>query len=137
MLPSFHEGDKIVVDVSEEARSNLRDGDVIVIRRDNGLAIKRILAIAGETISGADRKVFRNGKQLDEPYLAPVSGKDTPLLTSFAPHTVGPGELFVMGDYRDRSADSRLKGYGPVKTSDVIGKYSWTYWHAISAPNKN
>jgi len=106
-----------------------------VLRHGDGLVLKRIIAMSGETVSGVDRKVFRNGKQLDEPYLASSTAKDQALLTSFDARTVGPGELFVLGDNRDRSADSRLPGYGPVKTADVIGKYHWTYWYARRSKN--
>ena len=133
MLPLLHSGDRIFVDESDQARSALHDGDIIVLRRNDTIVLKRIVAMQGETIVGANRKVFRNGKQLDEPYLAPARGQDIPAQITFATRTVGPGELFVMGDNRDISADSRLPKYGPVHISDVVGKYSWTYWHAPSA----
>jgi signal peptidase I len=87
----------------------------------------------GYTSGGDHRKVFRNGQQLDEPYLAPATGEEIPALSTFANRTIAPGELFVMGDNRDLSADSRLAKYPPVHFSDVIGKYQWTYWHASSA----
>jgi signal peptidase I len=132
MLPLLHPGDRIFVDVADQARSVLHDGDVIVLRRRDGIVVKRIVAMPGETISGVNRKVLRNGKQLDEPYLAPATGDDSTALIAFAARTVGPGELFVMGDNRDLSLDSRYAEYGPVRISDVVGKYSWTYWHAPS-----
>jgi signal peptidase I len=91
------------------------------------------IAIPGETIGGLNRKVFRNGKQIDEPYLAPATSEDIPSLITFAARTVGSGELFVMGDNRDISSDSRLAKYGPVRFSDVVGKYHSTYWHASSS----
>jgi signal peptidase I len=132
MLPSLHSGDRIFVDESDQARNDLHDGDIIVLRRNDAIVLKRIVAVSGETIGGANRKVFRNGNQLDEPYLAPASGHDIPALTTFATRTVGSGELFVMGDNRDLSFDSRAAEYGPVRISDVVGKYRWTYWHASS-----
>jgi signal peptidase I len=130
MNPLLHEGDRIFVDQSDRARSDLHDGDVIVLRHNDGVVMKRILAMPGETISSENRKVSRNGKPLDEPYLAPPAGKDIPWMVTFAPRTVPTGELFVMGDNRDLSADSRAPKYGPVRFSDVVGKYSSTYWHA-------
>jgi signal peptidase I len=133
MLPLLHPGDRIFVDESNQGRSDLHDGDVIVLRRKDTLVLKRMLAMPGETISGVNRKVFRNGNQLDEPYLAPAIGEGIPGLMTFACRTIGSGELFVMGDNRDLSADSRLTGYGPVLFSDVVGKYSWTYWSASQA----
>lgn len=133
MLPWLHSGDRIFVNVADQARSDLHDGDVIVFRHKDGIVLKRIVAMPGETISGVNRRVFRNGRPLDEPYLAPATGDDSPALITFATRTVGQGEVFVMGDNRDRSLDSRYIEYGPVRISDVIGKYSWTYWHASSA----
>ncbi|MGA3344940.1 MAG: signal peptidase I [Terracidiphilus sp.] len=132
MLPLLHSGDRIFVDESDHARSDLHDGDIIVLRRKDTIVLKRILAMPGETIGGANRKVFRNGKQLDEPYLAPATGEVITAPITFVTRTVDSGELFVMGDNRDRSADSRLPGYGPVLMSDVVGKYRWTYWHTSS-----
>ncbi len=132
MLPLLRPGDRIFVDETDKARSDLHDGDIIILRRNDGFILKRIIAMPGETISGTHRKVFRNGKQLDEPYLAPATGDDIPELTTFAARTVSSGELFVMGDNRDLSLDSRAAEYGPVKISDVLSKYSWTYWHAPS-----
>jgi hypothetical protein len=72
-------------------------------------------------------------QQLDEPYLAPPSGRNEPAPTTFATRTVRSGELLVMGDNRDLSFDSRAAKYGPVRISDVVGKYHWTYRHASSA----
>jgi signal peptidase I len=132
MLPLLHPGDRIFVDEAGTARSDLHDGDIIVLRRDNAIVLKRIMAIPGETISGANRKVFRNGKQLDEPYLAPATGENLPTLVTFASRTVGAEELFVMGDNRDLSFDSRASEYAPVRFSDVVGQYRWTYWRASS-----
>ena len=78
MLPLLRPGDRIFVDQSDQARSDLHDGDIIVLRRKDTIVLERILAMPDETISGADRKVFRNGKQLDEPYLAPPTGENIP-----------------------------------------------------------
>jgi signal peptidase I len=130
MLPSFHDGDRVFVDESDKTLSDLHDGDVVVLRRDDGVVLKRILAMPGESISGVNRKVFRNGKQLDEPYVVSATGDGEPELVSFAPRTVTSGELFVLGDNRDISLDSRTAEFGQARISDVVGKYSWTYWHA-------
>jgi signal peptidase I len=132
MLPMLRPGDRIFVDQSDKARSDLHDGDVIVLRRGDFVILKRIVAMPGETIGGDHRKVFRNGKLLDEPYLAPATSYDVPELVTFATRTVGPGELFVMGDDRDMSLDSRSAEFPRVRFPDVVGKYSWTYWHASS-----
>jgi signal peptidase I len=137
MLPLLHPGDRIFVDESDQVRSDLHDGDIIVLRRNDTIVLKRIVAMPGETISGVNRKVFRNGTQIDEPYLTPAKGDGIPDLITFATRKVGPGELFVMGDNRDLSLDSRVAKYGPVRFSDVVGKYRWTYWHNSSVAKSN
>ena len=130
MNPLLHPGDRIFVDESPQARTDLNDGDVVVFRHGDQILIKRILGLPGETISGKDRKVFRNGKEVSEPYLAPPIKEQSPALTSFAPRKVNPAEVFVLGDDRDRSLDSREAEYGAVREADILGKYSFTYWHA-------
>ena len=129
MSPLLAEGDHIFADESEQARTDVHDGDIIIFRRpDNTILLKRVLAMPGETIEGKDRKLFRNGKQLDEPYLAPAY--EFPYLESFPPRTVAAGELFVAGENRDLSLDSRTAEWPPVHLTDVLGKYTLTYWHA-------
>jgi signal peptidase I len=132
MLPMLRPGDRVFVNESSAARSDLHDGDVIALRRDDAIVMKRVLAMPGETISGDHRKVFRNGKQLEEPYLASATGEESTALTTFPSRTIGAEELFVMGDNRDVSFDSRADEYATVRFSDVVGRYSWTYWHASS-----
>ena len=134
MSPTILANDRIFVDGSDSSRNDLHDGDIIALRRElDAVVLKRILAMPGETIRGDDRKIFRNGKQVPEPYLAPVSAAEVPWMTSFPSRTIPAGEFFFLGDNRDHSLDSRAEEYAPVKLSDVVGKYSFTYWHAGSA----
>ena len=133
MYPTIRPGDRLFIDQTQATRNSLRDGDIIALRRDNDvIVIKRILAMPGETISGQDRKIFRNGKQVDEPYLA-LPDHEQEVTPTFPARTMPPGELFVLGDNRDHSLDSRADEYAPVKLTDVAGKYSLTYWHAAPA----
>lgn len=129
MLPLLHPGDRIFVDEADKSRSDLHDGDVIVFRHGDLVVIKRILAMQGETIGGDHWKVFRDGRQLEEPYVAPTNPDEDARLSRFATRKVSAGEIFVVGDNRDRSFDSRFADYGPVQLTDVLGRYSWTYWH--------
>jgi signal peptidase I len=130
MRPLIASGDRIFVDESDNARSNLHDGDVVLLRHRDKEFVKRIIAMQGETISGDHGKVIRDGKQLEEPYLAPTKGDEIDGLATFRPRTLSAGEIFIMGDNREVSADSRLVAYGPVYVSEVVGKYIRTYWHA-------
>lgn len=130
MLPLLGPGDRIFVDEADNARSDLHDGDIIVLRRKDTVVVKRIVAMQGESIGGDHGRVIRDGKQLDEPYLAAAKGDEIAGLTTFPARKVGAGEIFVMGDNRGRSLDSRFIEYGSVRLSDVVGKYTLTYWHA-------
>jgi signal peptidase I len=89
--------------------------------------VKRVIAVGGQTVSCCDPKnrVIVDGKALDEPYIH-WENPDHAVQDSFAPVKVPQGTLWVMGDNRNNSADSRYQGQGgangAVPVSDVIGK---------------
>ena len=83
--------------------------------------IKRVVGLPHETIEGRDGKVFVDGRELVEPYLPPGD-----VTNDFGPVVVGDGELFVMGDNRDNSADSRV--FGPIRRSTVVGRALARLW---------
>ena len=82
--------------------------------------IKRVIGLPGDTID-CDGKVIRNGQKLTETYLDP--GVTT---TGCERTKVQPGELFVMGDNRTNSQDSRA--FGPIRESDVVGRAFVRIW---------
>ena len=82
--------------------------------------IKRVIALPGETVEGKDGKIFINGRQLVEPYLAEQPVGD------FPPKTIPQGQLWVMGDNRNRSSDSRV--FGPIKKSKIVGRAILRIW---------
>lgn len=86
--------------------------------------IKRVIGLPGDTIEIHDHTVYVDGKALAEPYL-PASKKACN--GDFAPHTVPTGDLFVMGDNRCNSLDSRY-GLGYVPIDDVIGRAFVIIW---------
>ena len=95
--------------------------------------IKRVIGLPGDTIELRNKKVYINGKPLDEPYvhfLFPPPG-DTPeedfdVRVHYGPVTVPPDHYFMMGDNRDNSEDSRYWGFLP--RDYVKGKALFIYW---------
>ena len=92
--------------------------------------IKRVIAVEEDTIEIKDKKLFINGRPYDDPYghfkdNAIIPGHVQPR-DNFGPVTVPEDSLFVMGDNRDRSADSRFWGF--VRLNQVKGKAFLIYW---------
>ena len=83
--------------------------------------IKRVVGLPGDTITCRGGKLIRNGQPVTEHYLDP--GTETQSCTRT---TVAPGELFVMGDNRSNSQDSRA--FGPIEESDVVGRAFVRIW---------
>lgn len=86
--------------------------------------IKRVIAVGGQTVQCCDsrNRVLVNGKPLDEPYIYFLPEAGTARQDAFGPVTVPAGTLWMMGDSRNNSADSRVPGHGPVPLSNVIGR---------------
>ena len=83
--------------------------------------IKRIVAVEGDTISIKDNQVYLNGELLDETYLSDDITADYRLYEGMS-WTVGKDEVFVMGDNRNGSTDSRSHLVGPVDEREILGK---------------
>jgi signal peptidase I len=83
--------------------------------------IKRVVALPGETVEGRDGRVVVDGRPLAERYLRP--GVTT---APFGPVTVPDGMIFVMGDNRGDSRDSRV--FGPIEVSSVVGRAFVRIW---------
>ena len=88
-------------------------GDIVVLRASAayGVRVKRVIGLPGDTITCRDGQVWRDGARLDEPYVQPGSRTDCTAVT------VPPGRLYVLGDHRLVSQDSRQDG--PLPGDDV------------------
>lgn len=105
-------------------RNEIQRGDIIVFRSDlttaggsEKLLVKRIIGLPGETVSISDGSVFINGEAIDASYT-----KDGYTGGSMAEVTVPQGYIFVLGDNRQNSTDSRSESVGFVDINDIRGK---------------
>lgn len=121
MYPTLENGDKMIVtDVFYKPKY----GDIVVFQKDeyaDYALVKRVIATEGQTVEiDFDRHiVYVDGKKLDEPYIAePTANK----IDFTGIQVVPEGCVFVMGDNRNASTDSRDKRIGMVDTRDIIGK---------------
>lgn len=119
-------GDRVLAEKITYHFREPEPGDVIVFNDPTAKhpqLIKRIIAVAGQEIDIRDDKVYVDGKLLDEPY---VHGLPTTTGSEPMPFTVPEGYLWVMGDNRPNSGDSRFIGPQPV--SAVLGRAFAIYW---------
>ena len=94
-------------------------GDIIALYYNKKLLLKRVIAVAGDTVDiAADGSVTLNGSPLDEPYVKAAAPGECDI--EF-PYTVKENRWFVMGDNREVSVDSRYSGFGCVPDENILG----------------
>lgn len=123
MEPTLQNGDLLMLDVTDDT---YQCGDIVVVDRYTySPLIKRIIAVEGDTLSiTSDGRVYLNGALLKEEY---IQGKT--ILRDFTGEiTVPRGYLFVMGDNRSVSKDSRMNEVGLISVKDVVGKAEFCFW---------
>lgn len=123
MLPTLVQGERVMVNKFIYRLHPPQKGDIIVFHYDrtNQDFIKRVIAQAGDTVEVRNQQVYVNGQQLNEPYiLEPTRGV-------YRQATIPPGHLFVMGDDRNNSEDSRFSvGFLPLEA--VKGQAVLRFW---------
>jgi signal peptidase I len=123
MEPNLHTNERLVIEKLTYRFHGPRRGDVVVIKDPGGspeLLIKRVVGLPGERVTVANSRVFIDGRPLDEPYL------DQPTQGSGRSWIVPPFSVFVMGDNRSASRDSRV--FGPVSMDEIIGRALFRFW---------
>lgn len=122
MSPCLEDGD-IVVTLK---RSAFEQGDVISFYYNNKILVKRVIAFPGDWIDlDNEGNVKVNGQLLDEPYLVDKAYGDVNIEL---PYQVPDGKLFVMGDHRSTSADSRNTAVGCVAQEQIVGRMILRVW---------
>jgi signal peptidase I len=149
MLPTLKVGDRVIVEKIGYRIGDPARGDIVVFEREAdpqspepglwtnvadsfrelfGLPvagredlIKRVIAVEGDRIEARDGTVFVNGRRIDEPYL-----RDDTVTSDFSVTTVPPDTVWVMGDNRAGSGDSR--GFGPVPVDEIVGEAVFIVW---------
>jgi signal peptidase I len=124
MEPNLHTDQRLVVEKISYRFHGPRRFDIIVLKLpDQGeeLLIKRVVGLPGETVEIKDGRVYINGEALDEPFTAEETRS-----RRYEKVTVPPLHVFVLGDNRNRSNDSR--SFGPVHINDIVGRAWLSYW---------
>lgn len=148
MVPTIEIDDRVMVSKLSYRFGEIERSDIVVFRnpyageRDESLPeavirhvlealgvrteatddlIKRVIALEGDVLEIRDNTVFVNGEPVDEPYLAPGS-----VMPDFEVGPIPAGHIFVMGDNRNQSSDSRV--FGPVPVEDVVGEAVFRIW---------
>jgi signal peptidase I len=121
MEKTIYKGDTILCDMRAYKTHLPERGDVVVFQHGNTILAKRLIGLPGDRVEGRDGVVVVNGNALDEPYAEHI-GPEVFAPGTFGPTTVAANEVFLLGDNRDNSLDSRLAEFGRVSLSDIRGK---------------
>lgn len=122
MRPTLEDGEFVLVNKMSYRFGAVQRGDIIVFHfplNPKEELIKRVIGLPGDRVSVQNHQVYINGQMLNEPYIAqaPVYSGEW---------TVLDGQLFVMGDNRNNSNDS--KDWGLLPAENVVGKAILIYW---------
>ena len=124
MEPNLHSEQRLVVEKLSYRFHGPQRFDIVVLKmpsQGEELLIKRVIGLPGETVEIRDGQVYVDGNLLAEPFTDQSThpGRNSKV-------TVPPLHIYVMGDNRDRSNDSR--SFGPVPIDDIIGRAWLSYW---------
>lgn len=123
MLPTLTNNDSILVEKLSLFTMNIKRGQIIIFNSENetkDIFVKRVIGIAGDEVELKDGKVYLNGEELKESYLKEGTvTKSGTFLAENQKLTIAKGFVFVLGDNREVSNDSRY--LGPISTKEIAG----------------
>src|ERR687890_2362971 len=125
MVPTLEVGDRVFVNKFIYRFTEPERGDIVVFESVNGGEedlIKRVVALPGDEIEVRSGTLLVNGEPRNEPYL----NRKIPDESFFGPSRLSEGEVFVMGDNRANSADSRV--FGPLPVENIEGEAFMRFW---------
>jgi signal peptidase I len=127
MVPSLAENDYLMISKQAYRFGDVKRDDIVVFHSNlmdqkgkEKLLIKRIIGVPGDVITITEGKLYRNGYRIQEPYI--MGGVEGETGGEIYNYVVPEGFVFVMGDNREVSLDSRAEEIGPVRISDILGK---------------
>ena len=137
MYPTLHEGDRVLVNKTSYKLHSVNRGDIVVFERPASETssnipdlIKRVVGLPGESVYFDNGAVYVDGTKLEETYLPTgtvTTGANAPnKCTKDAPCTVPEGSVWVMGDNRSDSKDSRY--FGAIPTDTIVGRAFIRVW---------
>ncbi len=120
MYNTLLDSERVVVNKIAYDIQDYQYGDIIVFTYDNEHDyIKRVIGLSGDTVEVKNNQLYIDGEKVLEPYLTVETG-------DFGPILIPTGQLFVMGDNRHNSIDSRE--FGAINKEDVIGRVDLVFW---------
>jgi signal peptidase I len=136
MIPTLSVYDRILVQKAFFDWHDVHEGDIVVFNHPPlddcpgpaaGDLVKRVIALPGQTIYSSGNSIYIDGHLLSEPYLPTPDPLGRAIASKQHPYRVPAGDLYVLGDNRSDSCDSRY--WGPIQGSSIVGKAILVIWH--------